>query len=72
MPFDLQGYAQDTAATETATNTEGHPVWLYVGLFLLLGLWGISVAIFGLPGLYMPAVIATPVMFGIILRITTG
>ncbi|SLN30047.1 hypothetical protein RUM8411_01208 [Ruegeria meonggei] len=45
--------------------------WAYsaVGLFLL---WGVLILLFGLPGLYMPAVAMVPVMFLILLRISRG
>lgn len=35
-------------------------------------LWGLSVAAFGIPGLYIPALIAVPVIWTLLLVITRG
>ena len=72
MPFDQQGYALNNIATTSVVSGDENPVWIYAGLFLLLAIWGISIAVFGLPGLYIPAVIATPVVLVAIIRITLG
>ena len=38
----------------------------------LVVLWATAVAVFGLPGLFIPAVLLTPAMFVVLLLITTG
>jgi hypothetical protein len=35
-------------------------------------LWGLSVAAFGIPGLYIPALIAVPVIWVLLILITRG
>lgn len=35
-------------------------------------LWGLSVAAFGIPGLYIPALIAVPVIWTLLILITRG
>lgn len=37
-----------------------------------VALWGLSVAVFGIPGLYIPALAAVPVIWGLLLLITRG
>ena len=39
---------------------------------VLLALWGLSVFTFGIPGLYIPAVAAVPVVYLLLLVITRG
>jgi hypothetical protein len=43
-------------------------------MITLLGivLWGLSVAAFGIPGLYIPALIAVPVIWTLLMIITRG
>lgn len=71
MPFDQQGYARDTAESTATEKTPG-AAEAFAAVFLLLVIWGTCVALWGLPGLYLPAVAATPVMMLTILRITLG
>jgi fatty acid desaturase len=40
-------------------------------LFALIG-WGLSIATWGIPGLYIPALAMVPVMMGILLLISRG
>lgn len=44
---------------------------LVIVVFALI-LWGLSIAAFGIPGLYIPAVIAVPVIFGLLVLISRG
>lgn len=39
---------------------------------VLVALWGLSIFTFGVPGLYIPAVIAVPVVYVLLLIITVG
>jgi hypothetical protein len=41
-------------------------------LAMLVSLWAISVMTFGVPGLYIPAVILAPIVFLVLLIITWG
>ncbi|MEX0306779.1 MAG: hypothetical protein AB3N12_05260 [Ruegeria sp.] len=45
--------------------------WYYTAA-AIFGMWGCSVMLFGLPGLYIPAVMMVPVMFLILLLISRG
>ncbi len=38
----------------------------------LLGLWGCSILMFGIPGLYIPAVCMVPVVFALLIAISAG
>lgn len=41
-------------------------------LVALVSLWGCSILLFDLPGLYLPALCFVPVMFALLLGITRG
>lgn len=45
---------------------------IYVLTALAVVLWGISFAVFGVPGLFVPAVIATPTVLFILVLISRG
>ncbi len=47
-------------------------VWTYAVLALVVALWGTSVVLFGIPGLYIPAVALVPVIFAGLLLISRG
>lgn len=40
--------------------------------FALIGLWGLSIAAFGLLGLYLPALAMVPVVYLLMILITRG
>lgn len=44
----------------------------FYALIILISLWGCSILLFGLPGLYLPAVAMVPVMFAILIAISRG
>ena len=46
--------------------------WGYAIVALLVALWGTSIAMFGIPGLYLPAVAAVPVVFLGLVLISRG
>lgn len=56
-------------ARDTAEKGEEN---LYYGAGLIFSLWGISVMLFGVPGLYIPALIMVPMIFVLLLAITWG
>lgn len=63
--------------TQSKQHAHGLPsnkeVTLAWGLVILLvALWGTSIVMFGLPGLFLPAVGAVPVIVAILLLITWG
>jgi hypothetical protein len=68
----------DASNPNTDAHADDHhteiktPAWLYVVLALVVVLWGTSVALFGVPGLYMPAVAAVPVIFLTLVLISRG
>ncbi|NIZ14503.1 hypothetical protein [Phaeobacter sp. HF9A] len=45
---------------------------IYYAIASFVSLWGILVMLFGLPGLYLPAVAMVPVMFVILVLISRG
>ncbi|GAA6196138.1 hypothetical protein NBRC116598_15820 [Pseudophaeobacter arcticus] len=44
----------------------------YYALAILICLWGSSIVLFGIPGLYLPAVALVPVMFTLLIAISRG
>lgn len=45
---------------------------ILIGVVLFLALWGGSIALWGVPGLYIPAVIMVPVIWVALLLISRG
>ncbi|ANP36194.1 hypothetical protein JL2886_01275 [Phaeobacter gallaeciensis] len=45
---------------------------IYYALGTFVSLWGCSVVMFGVPGLYIPALCLVPVMFTLLILITRG
>lgn len=66
----LQDTKTDPAANTAAEKARVRLI-LLVTLFALI-LWGLSFAAFGIPGLYIPAVIAVPVIFVLLVLISRG
>jgi Flp pilus assembly protein TadB len=61
-----------TTETKDKTSSNG-PVGLIMTLTALaVILWGLAIAAFGIPGLYIPALIAVPVIFVLLLLISRG
>jgi len=46
--------------------------WVWASIALLVSLWGTSIAMFGIPGLYMPAVALVPVIYLALVLISRG
>lgn len=72
----LTAEAEIAAPARTAT-APASPAKSPDGLILLITLcgivlWGLSVAAFGIPGLYIPALIAVPVIWVLLILITRG
>ncbi len=77
MPFDktpLAEPAMEMIAETPEPEAEREPaLWpVYLGLAIFLVAMIASVAIFGLPGLYIPAVAFVPVMYLVLIRLTVG
>lgn len=74
MPFDKTDFDHELSEFEAKSDTgESRTVrLLYLGVFVLVALWGGSVALFGLPGLFLPALAMVPVMVLILVRLTRG
>lgn len=70
MPFDKSSLMDAQCENEQPEPTG--LVRIYIGLLVVFVLWGASVALFGLPGLYLPAVMAVPVIFVLLIRLTLG
>lgn len=74
MPFDKTDFDHELSEFEAKADAgEGRMVrLLYLGVVLLVALWGGGVALFGLPGLFLPALAMVPVMMLILVRLTRG
>ncbi len=47
-------------------------ITIYAVLLLAVVLWGGAIALFGIPGLYIPAVAAVPVIYLLLIIISRG
>ncbi|TMV09503.1 hypothetical protein FGK63_00050 [Ruegeria sediminis] len=50
----------------------GDPDNLWYALIAVVSMWGCSLLLFGLPGLYLPALAMVPVMFLLLILISRG
>ncbi|WP_209504235.1 MULTISPECIES: hypothetical protein [unclassified Ruegeria] len=53
-----------------AANAKAEDLYYTVGA--VLSMWGCSAMVFGLPGLYIPALMMVPVMFLVLILISRG
>jgi len=60
-----------TEAAPAKASKSPDTLILMITLFGII-LWGLSVAAFGIPGLYIPALAAVPVIWTLLLLITRG
>ncbi|MFK7939078.1 MAG: hypothetical protein AB8B82_06845 [Roseovarius sp.] len=71
MPFDQTTYTETLAASDTTDDkTMTRRLWAFAAV--LVGLWGTSIAMFGIPGLYLPAVALVPCVMVMLIRLTRG
>ncbi|MBE1291210.1 MAG: hypothetical protein JJ868_08955 [Shimia sp.] len=63
--------ASDIPTPKTKTKLDP-ATWVWAGIALLVALWGTSIAMFGIPGLYMPAVALVPVIYLALVLISRG
>ena len=47
-------------------------LWLIVAVVIFLALWATSVALFGIPGLYIPALALVPVIWALLIVVSRG
>lgn len=47
-------------------------LWLLLMVAVILVVWGLCVALFGLPGLYLPALMLVPLIMLLLVRATWG
>ena len=72
MPFDK---TSGIAGSDQQSKAEDGPQRvgpIYIGLLVFLAALVASTAMFGLPGLYLPAVAMVPVIFGLLIWISLG
>ncbi|MRU16590.1 hypothetical protein FDP25_14200 [Roseovarius sp. A21] len=63
----------DTMSHAASTTGEGRlAAKILVTVLLAMIGWGLSIATWGIPGLYIPALAMVPVMMGILLLISRG
>lgn len=62
---DIPAAERSTAGSQTALEAK-----ILVTLLAAVVAWGASVAIWGIPGLYIPALALVPVVWGILLLIS--
>ncbi|MEX5726932.1 hypothetical protein Ga0609869_000285 [Rhodovulum iodosum] len=65
------GVGRTVSRAINAVRTEEH-LWIWLALAVLVALWALSIATWGIPGLYIPAVVAVPVIMFTLLLITRG
>lgn len=63
--------ASDISAPKTKTKLDP-ATWVWAGIALLVALWGTSIVMFGVPGLYLPAVALVPVVYLALILISRG
>ncbi|MFY0658933.1 MAG: hypothetical protein JXR15_00460 [Shimia sp.] len=63
--------ASDVSAPTTKTKLDP-ATWVWAGIALLVALWGTSIVMFGVPGLYIPAVALVPVVYLALILISRG
>ena len=62
--------APDHHGSNQASNKTA--AWLLVAVVLFLALWATSVALFGVPGLYLPALALVPVVWAVLILVSRG
>lgn len=77
MPFDQSPPADAAHEAEAPHEEASQPeqtnlLPVFAVLFLLIAGWATSVAVWGLPGLFIPALCAVPVMMLIVIRLAWG
>lgn len=47
-------------------------VWIFIAVAVFVAFWGASIALFGVPGLYIPALALVPVIYVVLILISRG
>ena len=63
--------ASEVATPETKSKRDP-ATWLWAAIAALVVLWGASIVMFGVPGLYIPAVALVPVIYLALILISRG
>lgn len=71
MPYDQQGLATEATTDTNAHKNEATWPFFLVAALIVVG-WAASVALFGVPGLYIPAVAAVPVIWALLIWVSMG
>ncbi len=58
--------------TTDASSENRRDARILLTVLVALALWGVSIAIWGVPGLYIPALCLVPVMYVILILISRG
>ena len=58
--------------TADADNDNRRDARILLTVLVALALWGVSIATWGVPGLYIPALCMVPVMYVILILISRG
>ncbi|CUH52553.1 hypothetical protein J7382_18455 [Shimia sp. R11_0] len=69
---DFTSSAVDTDAHHDDLPSRKEVITVWSAIALIAALWATSVAMFGIPGLYMPAVALVPVVFLALVVISRG
>lgn len=64
--------ADETQKAKSETPRATLILRLVLGIVALVALWGTSFVLFGIPGLYIPAVLAVPVIFVLLVIVSRG
>ncbi|MEZ5750773.1 MAG: hypothetical protein R3D60_02020 [Paracoccaceae bacterium] len=70
--FSTAFVAPRATAAKPRRHDSDAPNWPLFVAVVLLAIWGAAIATFGLPALYLPAVIASPLMLVLLVGITRG
>lgn len=65
MSADTNPHHDDLPSTKTT-------VWIFVAVALFAALWATSIVLFGVPGLYIPALALVPVVGLLIVLVSLG
>lgn len=60
------------APNAPVTDEAATVLWIFLGLAVFVAGWATSVAIWGIPGLYIPALVLVPVIWALLLLISGG
>lgn len=72
-PAGLEARHQDHAPeTQSHDTSDTLAKWILLGVVAYLALWGTAIALFGVPGLYLPALALVPFVYLALVMLTAG